>query len=74
MQIKRVRLVGHDWGAVIAWQFAIAHPLRVRQYVALSVGHPTAYARGGLMQKLKGWYVLFFQLPGIAEAVSYNFV
>lgn len=69
LQIQRVRLVGHDWGAVIAWQFAIAHPLRVRQYVALSVGHPTAYARGGLMQKLKGWYVLFFQLPGIAEAV-----
>jgi pimeloyl-ACP methyl ester carboxylesterase len=69
LKIQKVKLVGHDWGAVIAWQFAIAHPQRVTRYVALSVGHPTAYARGGLMQKLKGWYVLFFQLRGLAEIV-----
>ena len=56
--VKKVRLVAHDWGAVIGWVFAIAHPERVDRYVALSVGHPTAYARGGLRQKLMGWYVL----------------
>ncbi|MDE2561090.1 MAG: alpha/beta fold hydrolase [Sphingomonadales bacterium] len=65
--IERIRLVGHDWGAVIAWQFAIEHPERVERYAALSVGHPAAYARGGLTQKFKGWYVLVFQLRGIAE-------
>ncbi len=65
--LDRVRLVAHDWGAVIGWQMAIRHPQRVERYVALSVGHPTAYARGGLMQKLKGWYVLMFQLRGFAE-------
>lgn len=67
LAIDRVRLVAHDWGAVIGWQLALAHPERVDRYVALSVGHPNAYARGGLRQKLKGYYVLLVQLRGIAE-------
>lgn len=65
--IEQARVVGHDWGAVIGWQLAMRHPERVSRYAALSVGHPLAYARGGLEQKLKGWYVLAFQLRGIAE-------
>lgn len=65
--INKVSVVGHDWGAVIAWQFVMAHPQRVKAYAALSVGHPFAYATDGLMQKLKGWYVLLFQLRGISE-------
>jgi len=67
LDVPRVKLVAHDWGAVIAWRFVIAHPARVERYVALSVGHPTAYARGGIAQKLKGFYVLAFQLRGLAE-------
>lgn len=65
--IGRVRLVAHDWGAVIGWRFVLAHPERVDRYVALSVGHPTAYARGGLVQKLRGYYVLLMQLRGVME-------
>jgi len=67
LAIEKVRLVGHDWGAAICWQLVLAHPERVDRYVALSVGHPTAYARGGLLQKLKGYYILFLQLRGISE-------
>ncbi len=67
LDIEKVLLVGHDWGAVIGWSFAIANPERVLRYAALSVGHPTAYARGGLRQKLMGWYVLAFQIRGLAE-------
>ena len=65
--IAKVKLVAHDWGAVIGWQFVMAHPQRVERYVALSVGHPSAYGGGGFAQKLKGWYVLMFQLRGFAE-------
>jgi pimeloyl-ACP methyl ester carboxylesterase len=65
--IRKVRLIAHDWGAVIAWRLAIAHPERVDRYVALSVGHPTAYARGGIGQKLKGYYILLLLTRGIAE-------
>lgn len=67
LRIGKVRLVAHDWGAVIGWAFAARHPERVERYAALSVGHPAAYAAGPLEQKLKGWYVLMFQLRGLAE-------
>jgi pimeloyl-ACP methyl ester carboxylesterase len=67
LSIDKVQLVAHDWGAVIGWAFVIAHPERVERYVAISVGHPTAYARAGLMQKLKAWYILVIQLRGFAE-------
>lgn len=63
-----VRVVGHDWGAVVAWSLAIAHPRRVASSVVLSVGHPREYAWAGLEQKRKGLYTLSWQLPGIAEA------
>jgi pimeloyl-ACP methyl ester carboxylesterase len=67
LKLERVKLVGHDWGAVIAWAFVAMHPDRVERYVALSVGHAAAYAAGPIEQKLKGWYVLMFQLRGFAE-------
>lgn len=67
LKIDKVRLVGHDWGAAQGWLFAAAHPERVERYVAMSVGHPAAYSTGGLAQKLKGWYVLMFQLRAFPE-------
>jgi len=68
LAVPRVRLVGHDWGAVQGWHMAIQHPERVERYVAMSVGHPAAYAAMDLEQRLRGLYVLFFQLRGVAEA------
>ena len=67
--IAHADVVGHDWGAVLGWVLAARHPQRVRRYVALSVGHPVAYARAGLEQKRKGWYTLFFLWRGVAERV-----
>lgn len=67
--VAQARVVGHDWGAAIGWQLAIHHPQRVERYAALSVGHPSAYARAGWRQKLKGWYTLMFQLRGLTEAL-----
>jgi pimeloyl-ACP methyl ester carboxylesterase len=60
LHIGQAKVVGHDWGAVLGWQLAIRHPQRVERYVALSVGHPNAYAAAGVEQKLKGWYALMF--------------
>ena len=71
LEVAKVRLVGHDWGAAVGWQTCMQHPERIDRYAALAVGHPTAYAHGGIMQKLKAYYVLFFQIPGLSEkAVS----
>lgn len=67
LDIRQADVVGHDWGAALAWLLAGYHPERVRRLVPISVGHPTAYARAEFRQKLVGWYTLFFQLPGLSE-------
>ena len=66
--IGRAHLVGHDFGAVVGWQLAAHHPDRFARYVALSVGHPVAYAKAPVKQKLMAWYAMLFQMPGVAEA------
>ena len=71
--IEKVRLVAHDWGAIQGWRFAILHPERVDRYIALSVGHPAAYARGGLEQKLRGYYVVLIQLRHLIEFLVTRF-
>lgn len=65
--IERARLVGHDWGAVIGWLLCMDVPERIEQFVALSVGHPAALARAGLLQYLRSSYIMWFLLPGLAE-------
>jgi len=65
--IKKVPLVGHDWAAAVGWQFCMKHPDRVDRYVAISVGHPTAYATGPLKQKIKAYYIAFFQIKWLSE-------
>lgn len=41
--VERADVVGHDWGAALAWQVAAHHPERVRTLTAVSVPHPTAF-------------------------------
>ena len=64
-----VRLVGHDWGAGLAWATAMSLGERVDRLVALSVGHPSARPAGGVRQHELSWYMLWFQFPGVAEQV-----
>ena len=73
LNIDRVRLVAHDWGAVIGWRLVLAHPQRIERYVALSVGHPNAYGQGGITQKLRGYYIVLLQLRGIIEFLVTRF-
>lgn len=64
----RVAVVGHDWGAAVAWALATLAPDRVDRMAAISVGHPSGYfALGGLEQAERSWYMLFFQFEGVAE-------
>ena len=66
LNIAKVHLVGHDWGAALAWRLALLAPGSVDHLVALSVGHPVTFRRT-LQQREKSWYMLLFQFPGIAE-------
>jgi pimeloyl-ACP methyl ester carboxylesterase len=65
--VDRAHLVGHDWGAAIAWMTAAYAPDRVRSVTGLSVGHPGAFGAAGWRQRQLSWYMLLFQFPGIAE-------
>jgi pimeloyl-ACP methyl ester carboxylesterase len=67
LAIERAHVVGHDWGAAVAWAIAALFPDRVDHLVALSVGHPSAFRAAGLAQREKSWYMLLFQFEGIAE-------
>jgi len=62
-----VALVGHDWGANLAWVSAIAAPERFSHLAALSVGHPTAFRSAGLDQQMRSWYTLLFFHEGVGE-------
>jgi len=65
--IQRAHLVGHDWGAAVAWWTAALMPGRVASMTALSVGHPASFRSAGWRQREKSWYMLLFQFAGVAE-------
>ena len=65
--IERAHVVGHDWGSATAWATASFAQDRVDHLVALSVGHPSAFAGAGLPQREKSWYMLLFQFAPQAE-------
>lgn len=67
LEVPRAHVVGHDWGAALAWALASFVSDRVDHLVALSVGHPSAFRDAGFEQRQKSWYMLLFQFEGIAE-------
>ncbi len=64
-----VTLVGHDWGAVQAWMFAIRRVRPLQRLVIMNVPHPACMRRElrSLRQLRKSWYVFFFQIPWLPE-------
>jgi pimeloyl-ACP methyl ester carboxylesterase len=66
LEVPAAHVVGHDWGAAVAWLTAIMRPDRVRTLTAISVPHPLAPPT--LRQYEMAWYQLFFQFYGVAEA------
>jgi pimeloyl-ACP methyl ester carboxylesterase len=67
LEVGRANVVGHDWGAALAWGLAGFMPERVERLVALSVGHPSTFADRSWEQYQMSWYMLLFQFRGVAE-------
>lgn len=70
---EKAIVVGHDWGAAVAWAVACLHPQRVKKLAILNVPHPNEMSRAfkgfNFSQWKKSWYIFFFQLPFLPERV-----
>lgn len=66
--IRQAHVVGHDWGAGVAWTLAALAPQRVNRLVAMSVGFPGA-VRPDLRALEQAWYRLLFLAPDAEEVV-----
>ena len=67
---ERVHVVGHDWGASVAWQLAAHHPSRVLSLTALSIPHLAAFGRAVVEddeQRRLSAYLADFRRPGHEE-------
>lgn len=67
----RAHIAGHDWGALVAWFFALGRPEMTSSLTALSVGHPAALAvaMGDEDQRARSRYIRLFLEEGKAETV-----
>lgn len=68
---ERAAVVGHDWGAVVALWFAMRHPEMLDRLAIINGPHPARYLELLLnwRQLLRSWYVFFFGLPMVPEAL-----
>jgi pimeloyl-ACP methyl ester carboxylesterase len=62
-------LVGHDWGAAVAWTAAMNHPDAISRLAILNLPHPRRLlvALTDPRQLVRSWYMFFFQLPWLPE-------
>jgi pimeloyl-ACP methyl ester carboxylesterase len=68
-EVEQAAVVGHDWGAGLAWAVASFLGERVNALVPISVGHGLTRAVAGEQQRQLSWYMLWFLFPGVAEKV-----
>ncbi len=69
---RRAIVVGHDWGGGIAWATALMRPECVERLIVLNCPHPKRFSeelRRNPRQMLRSWYMLFFQIPALPEAM-----
>lgn len=67
---RRRLLVGHDWGAGVAWAFAITRARPLDGLVVMNVPHPAIFRhvlKTSRAQRRRSWYMAFFQLPWLPE-------
>ena len=72
LRYTRAVIVGHDWGGVLAWTFAARFPEMTSKLVVMNAPHLAAYQREmrrNFAQWRKSWYVYFFQIPRLPEAL-----
>lgn len=71
--VEKACVAGHDWGGAVAWWLGLHHAHRLDKLAILNSPHPAAFTRflrQHRSQRLKSWYMQFFQLPRLPELTS----
>ena len=67
---SKAAVIGHDWGAAIAWHIGFNHPQYLTKLGAFQVPPPSILKRNfSLRQLAASWYMFFFQLPYLPEFI-----
>jgi pimeloyl-ACP methyl ester carboxylesterase len=72
---KSVLLIGHDWGGMVAWSYAMNGTRPIERLVVLNCPHPVNFFKGlrSAAQLKRSWYIGLFQLPWLPEKlISYK--
>ena len=65
---RETLLLAHDWGGIVAWQLATRKLRPLDRLVCMNIPHlGAALAGSSWRQRLRSWYMLFFQLPRLPE-------
>lgn len=69
LDLDKIHLIGHDWGAITGWEFAIAFPERLKSFVAMTVGHPISWFEDSFkFENMRwNWYLLFHLTPNAPQ-------
>jgi pimeloyl-ACP methyl ester carboxylesterase len=65
---EKAAVIGHDWGATVAWSIAMKNPEYLWKLGALQVPPISVWRKNqSLKQLLASWYMFFFQIPALPE-------
>jgi epoxide hydrolase 4 len=67
---RRYTVIGHDWGALVAWWIATKHPEQLDQLAIMNAPHPCVWREAmqdNPEQRRRSWYVRVFRLPWLPE-------
>jgi epoxide hydrolase 4 len=70
---EKAFIVGHDWGAAVAWRVANQYPEKVERLVIINVPHPSVMQRALIKshrQQLRSWYIFLIQIPRLPEVLA----